>query len=121
MCPGAVGMPLMERMASKVFRMSALQWRLLATRIPAETRTSLPDSLVVLTEDELLARSAAVLHVLRSLGGLWRIIAATLAVVPPSVLDWFYDRIAASRKEFFGTREDFCPVLSPELRRRFDP
>ena len=121
LCQGWVRFVLAEDTDRKAFRISPLQGRLFATRIPAEKRTSLPDSLVVLTEDELLARSAAVLHVLRSLGGLWRIIAATLAVVPPSVLDWFYDRIAASRKEFFGTREDFCPVLSPELRRRFDP
>src|SRR5205085_423114 len=91
LCQGWVRFALAEDTDGKAFRISPLQGRLFATRIPAEKRHSLPDSLVVLTEDELLARSAAVLHVLRSLGGLWRIIAATLAVVPPSVLDWFYD------------------------------
>jgi len=113
-CQGWVRFALAEDTDGKAFRISPLQGRLLATRIPAEKRTLLPDSIVVLTEGELLARSATVLHVIRSLGGLWRIIATTLAVVPPSVLDWFYDRIAASRKEFLGTRADFCPVLSPE-------
>lgn len=85
-------------------------------------RASLPDSLAVPTQKvKILTRSAGVLHVLRCLGGLWRVMAAVLALIPRSVLDWCYDHVASSRKQLFGTRETVCPVLWPELRRRFDP
>ena len=97
------------------------QGHLISSRVQPETRRSLPDSLVVLTEDErLLTRSAAVLYVLRSLGGLWALVAALTAGVPPLVLDWCYDRVAVARKRVFGTRERVCPVLSAELKRRFE-
>ena len=103
------------------FRISPLQGELFAARVDVEKPVPLPDSLVVQVENgTLLTRSAAILHVLRRLGGLWRIIGAALAVVPPFVLDWFYDRVSTIRKQLFGTRENLCPVLSPELRRRFD-
>jgi predicted DCC family thiol-disulfide oxidoreductase YuxK len=121
LCHGWVRLVLAEDTDGKAFRISPLQGELFAARVPAEKRVSLPDSLVVQIENgTVLTRSAAVLHVLRRLGGLWRIIGATLAVVPPSVLDWFYDQVATVRKQLFGTRENLCPVLSPELRRRFD-
>lgn len=121
LCHGWVRFVLAEDTDGKAFRISPLQGELFAARVPVEKRGSLPDSLVVQVENgTLLTRSAAILHVLRCLGGLWRIIGATLAVVPPFVLDWFYDQVATVRKRVFGARENLCPVLSPELRRRFD-
>jgi predicted DCC family thiol-disulfide oxidoreductase YuxK len=121
LCHQWVRFVLAEDINGKAFRISPLQGALIATRFPAEKRASLPDSLILLTEDaRLLTRSAAVLHVLRRMGGLWRIVAGILVVIPRSVLDWGYDRVANVRKQIFGTRENLCPVLSPELRRRFD-
>jgi predicted DCC family thiol-disulfide oxidoreductase YuxK len=121
LCHGWVRFVLAEDSGGITFRISSLQGELFARQFPAEKRASLPDSLVVLTEDEkLLARSAAVLHVLRRLGGFWRIVGAILVVIPRSILDWSYDRVAGARKQLFGTRENLCPVISPELRRRFD-
>lgn len=121
LCHGWVRFVLAEDTDGKAFRISPLQGALFTMRFPAETRRSLPESLVVFTEDaKLLKRSAAVLHVLRRLGGLWRILAAVLGVIPQTVLNWCYDRVAGARKQIFGTRENLCPVLSQELRRRFD-
>jgi Uncharacterized protein conserved in bacteria len=121
LCHRWVRFVLAEDTEGKSFRISSLQGDLFATRVPAEERASLPDSIVVLTEDgKLLTSSAAVLHVLRRLGGLWRFMSSILVVVPRSVLDWFYDRIAGVRKQLFGIRENLCPVVSPELKRRFD-
>lgn len=123
LCHGWVRFVLAEDTDGKAFRISPLQGELFASRAVAENaeKASLADSLVVLTENEkLLTRSAAVLYVLQRLGGLWRIMAAILGVVPRAVLDWCYDRVAAVRKKLFGTRENLCPVMSPELRRRFD-
>ena len=121
LCHGWVRFVLAEDKDGKTFRISPLQGELFATCFPAEERASLPDSLAVLTEDErLLTRSAAVLHVLRRLGGLWRIMGAILVVTPRSILDWFYDRVAGLRKQLFHTKENLCSVVSPELRKRFD-
>jgi predicted DCC family thiol-disulfide oxidoreductase YuxK len=121
LCHGWVRFVLAEDTDGKTFRISPLQGELFATCFPAEQRASLPDSLAVLTEDErLLTRSAAVLHVLRRLGGLWRIMGAILIVTPRSIIDWFYDRVAGLRKQLFHTQKNLCPVVSPELRRRFD-
>ena len=121
LCHGWVRFVLAEDTDGKTFRISPLQGELFATCFTAEQRASLPDSLAVLTEDErLLTRSAAVLHVLRRLGGLWRIMGVILVVTPRSILDWFYDRVAGLRKQLFHTQENLCPVVSPELRRRFD-
>lgn len=84
-------------------------------------RSSLSDSLVVLTAGEkMLTRSGAVLYILRSLGGLWLLAAIMIDLIPNLVLDWCYDRVAGARNRLFGTRERLCPVLSAELRRRFD-
>lgn len=121
LCHGWVRFVLAEDTDGKAFRISPLQGALFAKRFPAEELASLPDSLVVLTEDaRLLTRSAAVLHVLRCMGRLWRVMAAILAVIPQFALDWGYDRVASVRKQIFGTRQNLCPVLSQELLRRFD-
>jgi predicted DCC family thiol-disulfide oxidoreductase YuxK len=121
LCQGWVRFVLAEDTEGNTFRISPLQGELFATRFPAEERASLPDSLAVLTEDgRLLTRSAAVLHVLRRLGGLWLLMAMIIAVIPQMFLDWCYDQLALARKRFFGTRQSVCPVLSVELRKRFD-
>jgi len=89
--------------------------------VSEDRRAGLPDSVVVLTSDgRLLVRSAAAIHVLRRLGGLWSWAAAAAAVVPRGLRDWLYNRIAAVRFRLFGRKHDACPVLSPELRRRFE-
>jgi predicted DCC family thiol-disulfide oxidoreductase YuxK len=88
----------------------------------AEKRAGLPDSVVVLTnEGVLLVRSNAFLHVLRRLGGGWKILAAVLGVIPRPLRDAAYDFIARIRYRVFGKRDDWCPVISPDLRARFDP
>ncbi len=89
-------------------------------RIPVERRAALPQSVVVQTDGgELLTRSAAVLHALRRLGGLWRLVATLARVCPPRLLDWLYDRIAAVRKRLFAPPAGACPVVPRHLRQRF--
>src|SRR5215467_8953439 len=122
LCHGWVRFVLAEDSSRKGFRLSSLQGDLYSSRVQRDKRSSLSDSVVVLTEDEkLLTRSGAVLYILRRLGGLWLLVAIIIGVIPRMALDWCYDRVAGSRKWLFGTRNSFCPVLSAELRRRFDP
>ena len=87
----------------------------------AEAR-GLPDSIVVRRADgAVLVRSAATLHVLRALGGPWKVLAMLVGLVPAGLRDWGYDLFARHRRRLFRAPESSCPALSPELRVRFDP
>jgi predicted DCC family thiol-disulfide oxidoreductase YuxK len=90
--------------------------------IPAEARATLPDSVVVKTSDgRVLVRSRAVLHVLRELGGGWRVLAAVSWLVPRFLRDAVYDLVAAVRRRIVAPPPDVCPILPPALRSRFAP
>ena len=122
LCHRSVKFVLKHDRSGKLFRFAPLQGHTFQARVPAEKRAGLPDSVVVLTnEGALLVRSNAFLHVLRRLGGAWSIVAAVLGVIPRPLRDEVYDFIARVRYRVFGKREDWCPVISPELRARFDP
>ena len=121
LCHEWVRFVLAEDSSGKTFRLSPLQGELFSSLVQRDKRAWLPDSLVVLTEDgKLLNRSRAVLQVLRRLGGLWLLVAMIVGAFPHLALDWCYDRVAGARKWLFGTNKSYCPVLSAELRRRFD-
>jgi predicted DCC family thiol-disulfide oxidoreductase YuxK len=66
----------------------------------------------------VLARSRAVLHAVRELGGAWSVLASVARVVPRVVADGFYDVVAKNRYRIFG-RFETCPLPSRELRERF--
>jgi len=112
---------LAEEGDSPVFRFAPLQGALFGERVSPEQRAQLPDSLVVVTADgRLLTRSVAVVHVLTTLGGGWRVLAAFARIVPTPIRDLVYDAVAAVRYRVFGTRDELCPVISAEQRSRFD-
>jgi predicted DCC family thiol-disulfide oxidoreductase YuxK len=101
------------------FCFSPLQGETFAA-LPAHQRENLPDSVIVLTDDgRLLARSAAALHIGRKLGGIWRCMSAVAGVVPTKWRDWLYDRIAARRRRFAKAPDQACPVMPPEVAKRF--
>jgi predicted DCC family thiol-disulfide oxidoreductase YuxK len=68
----------------------------------------------------LLLRSNAFLHILRRLGGGWKILGGVLAVVPRPLRDVVYNFVARIRYRVFGKRDDLCPIVPPDLRARFD-
>jgi predicted DCC family thiol-disulfide oxidoreductase YuxK len=122
LCHRAVKFVLRHDRSGKAFRFAPLQGATFQSRVPAGARPDLPDSIVVLTADgALLVRSNAFLHILRRLGGGWRILAGLLAVVPRPLRDVIYRFIARIRYRVFGTRDDLCPILPLDLRARFDP
>jgi predicted DCC family thiol-disulfide oxidoreductase YuxK len=122
LCHRSVKFVLKHDRSGKLCRFAPLQGPTFEARVPAEKRAGLPDSVVVLTNDgALLVRSDAFLHVLLRLGGGWRSLAAVISVIPRAVRDAAYDFIARVRYRVFGTREDSCPVMAPDLRARFDP
>ncbi len=65
----------------------------------------------------MLSKSSAVLFVLKTLRGPWRL-ATVLAVLPTKLLDWVYDLVARNRYRVFG-RYDTCPLPRPEHKSRF--
>ena len=68
-------------------------------------------------EERILAKSRAILHVLSSLGGLWRP-ARLLQIVPVRLLDALYDFVARRRYGWFG-RHDACRLPAPSERAKF--
>jgi predicted DCC family thiol-disulfide oxidoreductase YuxK len=122
LCHRAVKFVLKHDKTGKAFRFAPLQGETFSAFVPEKKRAGLPDSIVVRTRDgALLARSAAFIHILRRLGGGWRVLAAILGVVPRALRDAVYDLVARVRYRIFGRRDDVCPIVSAELRKRFDP
>ncbi|MEO7086955.1 MAG: DCC1-like thiol-disulfide oxidoreductase family protein [Gemmatimonadaceae bacterium] len=69
-------------------------------------------------ESTIFVRSAAVLHVLRYLGGAWRVLAALGSIVPRPLLDMAYDFVARHRHSF--TRGGAACILpTADQRSRF--
>ena len=121
LCHRAVKFVLRHDPAGAAFRFAPLQGPAFEAAVSAPQRAGLPDSMVLRTLDgRLLIKSDAWLHILRRLGGFWKMLGAVCSVVPRLIRDWCYDVIAAVRFRIFGRRDDLCPVIPPALRNRFD-
>ena len=107
----------------KHFRFAPLQGETFKARDFHENRrATLPDSMIVETSEGcLLLRSDAWIHILRRLGGGWRVTATIMSVFPRPVRDFAYDFIASIRYRIFRRRDDLCPIVPPDIRIRFDP
>lgn len=103
-------------------RFAPLQGTTLKESIGDRDPKSLPDSLIVFTQDgEMLVRSAAVLEAMSRLGGMWRLIASLYRICPRFVLDIHYKQVAVIRQQFFAKPKQLCPILPPDLASRFLP
>jgi predicted DCC family thiol-disulfide oxidoreductase YuxK len=67
--------------------------------------------------ERLLARSAAVLYMLRELGGFWKV-AGVVRVLPKAFRDAVYKIIARNRYRVFGKYES-CLLPRPQHRQKF--
>lgn len=104
------------------FRFAPLGGETFEREVPAAARAALPDSLVLQrTDGTLLLRSDAALHAMRRLGGGWAALAAIFGWVPRFLRDRAYDLVARWRTRIFARPDGTCPILPPELRRRFEP
>ncbi len=91
-------------------------WR---DRLP-ETATP-QDTLVVLAPNGTVrVRWRAVRTLAGLLGGGWRWVAPLLWLVPPFLGDLLYRLVAHHRHRLVGRTTETCPMLPPDLRRRFD-
>ena len=120
LCHRAVRFVLAEDRAGDTFRFAPLESEAFRATVREPDRAALPDSLIVLTANSiLLTRSAAVLHILRRLGGMWRLLAGVASVVPAVARDGLYDGIARIRHFLFRTPAQSCPLVPANLRGRF--
>ena len=118
MCHGFVRFLLAEERTGTL-RYAPLQGAHFRERVPEATRGTLPDSLVLRTEDGTIhLRSDAVIRVMERLGGLWTAAGWLLRLVPRPLRDVAYDVIGALRYRIFGRAPDACPLMTPQLRAR---
>ena len=86
----------------------------------AEILEGIDSMVLALPDGRLLVRSAAVLGIAEKLGGVWRLSAALIGVLPRFLLDAGYDGIARVRHRVFSKPADACPIVPADLRERFD-
>jgi predicted DCC family thiol-disulfide oxidoreductase YuxK len=120
LCHRGTRFVLAEDPGGSRFLFAPLQGETFAAAMTVEQRAALPDSVVVRTETgELLTRSEAALYILQRLGGMWRVIAMAMRLVPGGLRNVVYDFIARIRYRLFARPKTACPLLPPDLRARF--
>jgi predicted DCC family thiol-disulfide oxidoreductase YuxK len=100
-----------------VFHFAPLQGEAAAERLSEADVRDLK-TVVVIDSSGTHRKSAAVLSVLRRLGGFWRVAAAALWFVPRPLRDLGYTWIASNRYAIFGKKET-CRLPSASERARF--
>ena len=123
LCNGFVQFVLRHDHAA-IFRFASLQSPL-AARILSRHGVNADDLdtvYAVLNPDQssesLLARSNTVIYVLKRLGGIRRLAALALELIPRPIRDWGYRVIARNRYRIFG-RHETCPIPDANQRDRF--
>jgi len=79
--------------------------------------TSRLDTVVLVSNDRAVTRSAAAIEIASRLDMPWNLLAAIQAI-PEPLRDMLYDLIAQNRYQLFGKKEE-CMLPSEELRKRF--
>jgi predicted DCC family thiol-disulfide oxidoreductase YuxK len=121
-CHAWVQRVLAADVGGRQFRFAPLQGETAAARLSEAQRSEVGDSMVVITpEGAILSRSTAALYVGRQIGGWWGLFAGVAGLVPAALRDASYDAVARIRHRLAAKPKEVCPILPPDLRRRFDP
>jgi predicted DCC family thiol-disulfide oxidoreductase YuxK len=105
------------------FRFAALQSDLASTTLRRHNRDSHDlDTVYVVVDyqqpaERLLARSDAILFLLKHLGGVWKLLAIG-KILPRTIRDGLYGLVARNRYRVFGKYEA-CLLPDPQHRGRF--
>lgn len=105
---------LMARDVRRRLRFAPLQGRTAHSLLPPEYVARL-DSLVFRQGQRLSTRSAAVVRILVTVGGIWMIVGILLWLIPFPLRDLGYRGFAGIRYRLFG-RHDTCRMPRPEER-----
>jgi predicted DCC family thiol-disulfide oxidoreductase YuxK len=110
---------VLRRDPDGLFQFSPLQGQTAAERL-APGDTSDLKTVMVVDGNKTFRKSAAVIRVLRQLGGFWRIAAALIWLVPRPIRDLGYSWVANNRYAIFGKKET-CRLPTAAERSRFLP
>ncbi|HKK41989.1 MAG TPA: DCC1-like thiol-disulfide oxidoreductase family protein [Bacteroidales bacterium] len=75
------------------------------------------DTVVYISRNGTLIRSAAIISILVDIGGIWKIF-YLFKIIPGFILDSLYNFIAKRRYRVFGKRNK-CMIPSPDIADRF--
>jgi predicted DCC family thiol-disulfide oxidoreductase YuxK len=101
-----------------VFRFAALQSEIGETLVATfGINTSKVDSILLIDQDKIYAKSTAALKIARHLSGAYPLLYGFI-IIPPVIRNLVYDFIAKHRYKWFG-RKDTCMIPSPELKNKF--
>lgn len=119
LCNGAVNF-IIDHDPKQKFKFAALQseagQRLIhALNIPFSNL--IPESIVLIEQNQFYTHSTAVLKIAAQLAGFWKIFYG-LIVVPKSLRNFIYKIIAKNRYRLFG-KQASCRIPTPELKKRF--
>jgi predicted DCC family thiol-disulfide oxidoreductase YuxK len=109
---------LIDRDKKDKFRFSALQsekGQELLKKYNLKTEDF--DTFVLIDGDKTYIKSTASLIVAKNLGGLWKLLYASI-IIPRLVRDFIYSLIAKNRYSLFG-KKDVCRIPSAEERKKF--
>lgn len=119
LCHGAVRFFMAEDRNDSI-HFATLQGPMFQEKTTAVMRSTIPDSLVVITDtDRLLTESEAVLHLLLHLGGAWKFFGWLGRFIPLPIRNGLYKFVARNRKKVFGAPADACPLMPAQYRVRF--
>ena len=110
---------LIKRDPNRQFRFAAMQsqsGRALLTRAGLDPED--PSSFVLAQQGRIYRETDAIIAVLRRLSGPWGMAASLISIVPRTLRDWLYFRIARNRYKLFG-RRDACYAPMAEDKDRF--
>ncbi len=74
---------------------------------------------LVTADGHCYEKTDALAQLLESCGGSWRAVGTALRYLPRQPHNAVYDFVAKHRRVFAGQPAGLCPLLAPELRRRF--
>lgn len=75
------------------------------------------DSVALIANGNVYFRSAAVLKIMKRLGGGWQLF-YIFVIIPRPVRDWLYDFVAHNRYKWFG-KKDQCMVPDEKVKGKF--
>lgn len=117
LCNGAVTF-VIRHDKKNVFQFAALQSAVgIAMATKHGVDTSKTDSILLIDQDKIYAKSTAALKIARHLSGGYPLLYGFM-IVPNFIRNWVYDIIAKNRYKWFG-RTDSCMVPAPQLKDKF--
>jgi predicted DCC family thiol-disulfide oxidoreductase YuxK len=120
LCNRVIRFVLAEDFTGTAFCFAALDSKAFRSLVSDDRCLASNDSLFIVTSDKMvLSRSAAILHILRRLGGIWIWFASLSAMIPLALRDAAYDCLTRLRHPFFLPSMKASPIIPDEIKARF--